>query len=112
MESMNSQATASTDAGVVAAGARLDYAVDLLIDLLVPVKPLASDESGAVERELADPIFSEWKKACTAHAIKPMCRTAEFMHEVAGEIETLCARIRLSEELHPIIDAELGPFPN
>ncbi len=112
MESMNSQATASTDAGVVAAGARLDYAVDLLIDQLVPVKPLASDESGAVERELADPIFSEWEKACSGHQIQPIGRIAEFMHEIAGTIETLCARIRLSEELRPILDAELGPFPN
>ena len=112
MEATNSQSTVSADAGIVAAGTRLNYAADLLIDLLVPVKPLASDESGAVERELADPIYREWEKVCDGHPIQPMSRTAEFMHEVAGTIETLCARIRLSEELRPILDAELEPFPN
>lgn len=112
MECMNSQATVSADAGIVAAGARLDFAVDLLIDLLVPVRPLASDESGAVERELSDPMYSEWEKVCDGHPIQPMGRTAEFMHEAASEIETLCARIRLSKELRPILDAELEPFPN
>ncbi len=74
MEATNSQSTVSADAGIVAAAARLDYAVDLLGAFLVPVRPYATDDSGAVEKELADPLYSEWKDACTGSPIQPMSR--------------------------------------
>ncbi len=110
MEATNSQSTVSADAGIVAAAARLDYAVDLLGAFLVPVRPYATDDSGAVEKELADPLYSEWKDACTGSPIQPMSRTAEFMHEMAGEIECLAARLRLCKELQPMLDADWPPF--
>ena len=110
MESTNSQSTVSADAGVVAAAARLDYAVDLLCTFLVPIQPYASDDSGAVEAELADPLYSEWESTCTGYPIQPMSRTAEFIHEMAGEIERVVARIRLCKELKPMLDADLPQF--
>ncbi len=50
------------------------------------------------------------KNLTTGHTIQPMGRTAEFMHEMAGEIECLVARIRLCKELRPMLDADLPPF--
>ena len=110
MEATNSQSTVSADAGIVAAGARLSYAVDLLGAVLVPVQPYASDDSGSIEKELADPLYSEWEDACPGHPIQPMGRTAEFMHEMAGEIECLVARLRLCKELQPMLDADLPAY--
>ena len=62
------------------------------------------------EDGIADPLYSEWKDACTGSPIQPMSGTAEFMHAMAGEIELLAARIRLCKELQPMLDADLPPF--
>ena len=110
METKNSQRTVLETAGIVAAGARLDSAVDLLGMLLVPVQPLASDESGVIEAELADPLYSEWQERCDA-PVHPIGNVAAFMHQIAWEIELLTARIRLCDVLRPILDVELPPFP-
>lgn len=92
------------------AATRLNYAVDLIISLLVPVQPYASDESGIVERELEKPMYNEWEQRFAENARTPTSPAAKFMHGIAGELERLSARLCLCKELRPMLDADLPPF--